>query len=219
MTELLFADDLTRLVIIFIVLFVWGLGHVVRMLNQGGGPVQRPANPRRARPPAAEQQETADTIDRFLTDLGVKERPVQRRSAGSSPVVVQSRSRERSSTTRPGATRYTSPPRRETRQPQPASARKQAVGQRHLAGGIETRHQDELHSTLENQHLSAKVPSKSLGQAIESVVVSPVFDIRGLPPAAGDPVLNAMMRDNQQLTRAFVLGEVLGAPLALRQIR
>lgn len=85
------------------------------------------------------------------------------------------------------------------------------VSKRHLTSAIESRHSETVHSDLEKKHLESAVSTRT--------VVGDDLGIREAPESALDPArmsgpasIISMLGASEQLTRAFMLSEVLGPP-------
>lgn len=199
MDHLLFADGewVVKVIIALVAVAFWAISNVLRNINQPGNDQ---ANRRQPRPTPRPQQrraaaEPAKELEQFLEDLGVKK--------------VKER--------KPTPQRPAPPTRRvePKRTPEPAAAPQGAVRQRHLRSSIEDRHKDVIHSRLEQKHLESRVAQRSLAPDGETTVDPSLFT--GALRGRRDDALTTMLSDPHLLSRAFVLGEVLGPPLAVRE--
>ena len=94
-------------------------------------------------------------------------------------------------------------PKQEQQDNRPASSR-------HLHSQLERRHGGAVHSEIEKTHLTSAVDQRK--QDKETSIDPATY----LARESGDPILEAMIRDKQILRRAYMLGIVLGKPIALQ---
>lgn len=196
MNAALLGQNWTEFLLPLLFLVVYGAVHAVRTAGENKKPPpQRRPPPRPVRPqaqpapPAGVPADPRLELDRFLEELGVKPTKPQ-----STPPPIK-------------------PPRRERVQNRPARANPEAApstraSQRHFESQLEQRHSDSVHSQIESQHLQTHV------QAVAPTVVA-AGDAPQIARTAGDAAMNRLVQDRSMLSRAMILGIVLGSPIGL----
>lgn len=206
MNPVLLADgDWVQLLIVVAVFASWVIKHVVQGVREDAKPTARPVNVPQRRPqpqPEAQHPERPqEELDRFLEDLGIRKKDQKPRTA-SRPQATTAQTRRQ-------------PPQQKRQAPkQPEERRRQEVSKRHLRSRLENRRPEEMHSSLEDKHLELNVGTLAgtegrtgaipIGQASSGITIK------------RDQLLLEMLRDKDQLTRTFVMGEVFGPPISMR---
>ena len=201
MAASLVAADFGWLVPI-IVVFVWALGKALEHAQENKE-VPRPRRPQQQLPPRKDPQKELEV---FLKELGL-EKPGQRPAPAKPPAAARAPQRV---------------PAKPPPQPQPPKPRKRPVRQQHLESEISTRHQETVHSRLEQEHLKTHVAQHTVVAAELREPPPPAAPPAPLPatPAARatgvESALGSLLHNRTMLSRAFILGQVLGAPIALQ---
>lgn len=189
-----------------IVAIVWVIISVLK--NAGDTPENKPAQRQpqpapRPRPPG--QPQPQNELEQFLQELGVKReepaKPEPQRRASQSTQQRQQRQaqRQRKVDTTPQEPSVSTP--------------RATVQDRHLQSRLETRHQEVLHSDLESKKLVSEPNRNLVSSDLRQTSQAPTEAPRRGQAARG---LAFLVKDRKMLGQAFVLGEVLGKPLALR---
>lgn len=212
MNQLLFADGLWDVIVPIGFVVFWIVASIFRGINEA-----KATAPKRApNLPAERRPDPRKELERFLDELGANKPTQAAPSAETKPISIEL----------PRAVRPTSPPLVQTQRAQktvksPKVGRepiepKIAVRDRHLESRIGARRTEEMHSSLENQHIEMTVGSGpglaphmiagDVGMGAKSIHAAPVGFGLGLPLG------------KNELARAFVLSTVFGPPRAFDEI-
>ena len=205
----LFADLMDVIVPIIIGTILIASKVLQKVAGNGDDDKPRPTPQRReARPqPAKGNDEAQRDLEEFLEDLGLRrENAAQEKQA---PVREASTPRPRQ------AGRPVPPPPQPKRKP-----KRKSVRDRHLDSEIGERQATALESNVGQQRLGSRVGSRSLSSfdTAEPLVVA--REVAATQVLSGEPIpMRTLLNNDGLLAQAFVLGEVLGPPLALRELR
>jgi len=203
MSVALFAAGNWFEIAMIVAFLIWGAGRALESLQdqrkQANQKLRRKPVPGEPRP----EPDPRNELENFLQELGVKtqQREPQRRE----PAVRQPQRREGRK-------------RRSQSQPQPVlqhteTVKRGTVSKHHLVSEIKDRHRETIHSQLEDEHLETHVAEKPVVAEVfrEAKPATAMQDIHGDQSDA----LRGMLQDGNQLTRAFILGQVLSSPVGL----
>lgn len=93
------------------------------------------------------------------------------------------------------------------------------VSKRHLHSELEARHSRDLHSALESKHLESSVGQRHLPSsdlAPDPVIIAPTATVASSRGAHQPSVVRQVLRNREQLAFTFMMGELMGRPVALR---
>lgn len=208
----LFADPAVMIKIIFAVLVgvYWLISWVGKAFAQQQQQQAEAARRAAARPQMpGKKPDAAAELEQFLNELGFKRPQSENSPRPMAPAVAE----KKPSQPRPRPNKRIEPPAlKNAKAMAPSAPASASVEKRHLKSNLETRHQQSMHSQLESKHLQSQVTQRHLTSDIVVAQSS-----HSTAPAVGRVSMSDTIRNGPLLINAFVLGEVLGTPLAMRE--
>lgn len=193
------------------VIAFWAISSIVRGIADSKEAAPKKA-PRPAAPRKPQQQlDPQKELQKFLDELGVKEKASS--ASTKTPVAVPALEKNRPLQAR-GPAAPPKPPkvtRGRNKQPEP-TVPAGPVRERHLESQLRSRHTTSMQVALEGQHLQTSV---GLAALPSQATADPFTAQSPRPRSLADPSVHLLLSDKGQLARAFMLSTIFGRPRGL----